>query len=139
MPTQSIKRSSADKLFHVHAWQASGLTVAAYCRSHRISKSTFRGWINAFSVQPQQSSENGSSSATAIPIIIAANTTPNTIQHATQHVAQQSTQKSAQQSATKSTQTTASSSLFLTHQSGWQLHLPCDVAPTWLAKLLGAI
>jgi hypothetical protein len=119
----------------VHAWQASGLTVAAYCRSHRISKSTFRGWINAFSIQPQQSSENGSSSATAIPIIIAANTTPNTIQRATQHVAQQSTQ----QFATKSTQTTASSSLFLTHQSGWQLHLPCDIAPTWLAQLLGAI
>jgi transposase-like protein len=135
MPTQSIKRSPADKLFHVHAWQASGLTVAAYCRSHRISKSTFRGWINAFSVQPQQSSENRSSSATAIPIIIAANTTPNTIQRAAKHVAQQSTQ----QFATKSTQTTASSSLFLTHQSGWQLHLPCDIAPTWLAQLLGAI
>ena len=34
-------------LVHIRAWQQSGLTRTAYCREHRLNKSTFDRWLKA--------------------------------------------------------------------------------------------
>jgi transposase-like protein len=34
-------------LVHIRAWQQSGLTRTAYCREHRLKKSTFDRWLKA--------------------------------------------------------------------------------------------
>jgi hypothetical protein len=40
---------------HIEAWQASGLSQAAYCRRHGLNSNTFSGWLRSYrsSSKPQ--------------------------------------------------------------------------------------
>jgi transposase-like protein len=33
---------------HIEAWQASGLSQAAYCRQHGLNANTFSGWLRQY-------------------------------------------------------------------------------------------
>lgn len=40
LPTQQHK--------HIEAWQASGLSQAAYCREHKLNSKTFGNWLRIY-------------------------------------------------------------------------------------------
>ena len=72
--------SRAEKLEHINAWRASGLTQAAYCREHQLKETTFNGWILRGVALPE------TSSLTTVPVIIqpktpSGSTVPILVQH----------------------------------------------------------
>lgn len=38
--------SKSERLEHLAAWRASGLTGSAYCQLHGLKYSTFRNWVS---------------------------------------------------------------------------------------------
>ena len=40
---------------HVEAWQASGLSQAAYCREHKLNAKTFSNWLRIYRIEQADS------------------------------------------------------------------------------------
>ncbi len=56
--------SSEERRIHIEAWQAGGISQAAYCREHGLNAKTFGNWVRR-----HQASECSQSSA-LVPITI---------------------------------------------------------------------
>lgn len=92
---------------HIEAWQASGLTQAAYCRRHGLNTKTFSGRLREYRVPATAAERPG-----LIPIRL------------------------EPEAAAPSVPFAPSAPLILRLASGHCLELPASAEPRWLAELL---
>jgi len=93
---------------HIEAWQAGGLSQAAYCRLHRLSPAVFSAKIRAHRASPPPAPLPGA--AGLVPVRAAG---PASLPSAG-----------------------AGGAFILTTASGHRLELPASAEPRWVAELL---
>ncbi|SET71201.1 hypothetical protein SAMN05216326_1843 [Nitrosomonas marina] len=57
---------------HIKAWQASGLSQAAYCRDHGLNSKTFGNWLRVY-----RDVQKHNQRTSLIPVTIRTTTTPS--------------------------------------------------------------
>ena len=97
---------------HIEAWQAGGLSQAAYCRLHRLSPATFSAKVRAHRALPP-----------AAPVPVASGLVPVRV-------------GLAEIPAALPAGSLAAEPLVLRMASGHRLELPASADPRWVAELL---
>ena len=97
---------------HIEAWQAGGLSQAAYCRLHGLSPATFSAKIRAHRASPPPALLPAASGL--VPVRVGTADSP----------------------ASLPADTPAAGPLVLWTASGHRLELPASAEPRWVAELL---
>jgi hypothetical protein len=95
---------------HIEAWQAGGLSQAAYCRLHRLSPATFSAKVRAHRASPSVPSP----ASGLVPVRVGLAGSP----------------------ASLPAGTLVGDPLVLRTASGHRLELPASAEPGWVAELL---
>lgn len=98
---------------HIEAWQAGGLSQAAYCRLHRLSPATFSARVRAHRASPPPA-----------PLPVAAGLVPVRVG------------PSEAPASPPSADVPIADPLVLRTASGHRLELPASAEPRWVAELL---